>query len=230
MKRTFRSWSSCLQDLLRSLIKWIETVKKKTEVILTYILPKVKIILTTIKRMSLIRIAKSNKNFSKKTEATLTKNFNPEADQIYLSKISKISKERKHLTSREDQNSSFNTIILILKVEKWTKQMAIYVMKNLTFFKGQKGQIYKDEKEINKRTKIDIAVLIKGSIKTMIKEIFIRLVSIKILEMSKNQTKIILIRISFIKNQELALVGVKETFLTINTINNVLNSLIHIQA
>ena len=40
----------------------------------------------------------------------------------------------------------------------------------------------KDEKEINKRTKIDIAVLIKGSIKTMIKEIFIRLVSTKILE------------------------------------------------
>ena len=61
--------------------------------------------------------------------------------------------------------------------------MVIYVMKKQTFFKDQKGQIYKDDTETFKKTKIEILVLIKGSDMNLTQEISIHLVKIKFLEM-----------------------------------------------
>jgi hypothetical protein len=64
----------------------------------------------------------------------------------------------------------------------------------------------------------------------MIQEISIHLVKINFVEISKNKPKVLLIKINFIKNQEVRLAGVKETFFKISTILNVLNSSIHIIA
>jgi hypothetical protein len=99
-------------------------------------------------------------------------------------------------------------------------------MKILTFSKGWKSLINKEEKGTFNRIKIDTVILILGTIKTMIKEISILLVRINFMKISKNKTNVILIKINFIKKQEVDLAGVRETNFIINTIPNVLINLI----
>ena len=184
-----------------------------------------RIILTTIKRIALIKIAKNNKDNKTIKGRTLTKKFKKEGQILQLMSFKKF-KEMKHKILREDRKSSLSTKILILKFGKQSKNSINIAMKILTFSKGWESLINKEEKGTFNRIKIDTVILILGTIKTMIKEISILLVRINFMKISKNKTNVILIKINFIKKQEVDLAGVRETNFIINTIPNVLINLI----